>query len=222
MSFESGWIAGHPVFHNISNQDNILLILLPLFEESNRLRKPMVDAMHMLAKHDIGVALPDLPGCGDSLVESMALDLTMIRDAANAVAHEVKGGTKSLFVASLRSACLFDDIAGAQAWWRLAPENGDKLMRTLMRTADTSADDPSCRFVAGQYLNAAFVEELTAASAASVRSSRIVRLSSDRADADYKFDGSPLWRRSEPTEDIVFSQYVAEDISRWIKTCVTS
>lgn len=222
MSFETRWIAGHPVFHNISDQDNILLILLPLFEESNRLRKTVIDAMRMLAARGIGAALPDLPGCGDSPIRSDALDLTLIRRAACDIAEELNHAGRTRFVASLRSACLFDDIPGVRGRWRLAPENGDKLMRTLLRTTDGSTDDPHRRFIAGQYLPTSFVEELAGATVTDDRPVRVVRLMSDRAEADFKFDGAPLWRRSEPMEDISFSQYVADDISNWIATCAAS
>lgn len=222
MNFETQWRAGHPVFHNVSNQENILLILLPLFEDSNRLRKPVIDAMHMLSTRGIGCALPDLPGCGESLFGADALTLNQLREAAIAVAGEMACNDKALFVASFRSACLFDIIPGARGLWRLAPENGDKLIRTLLRTGDGRLDDPRHRFVAGQYLPSAFVDELSAATVDSNLVPRVVRLASDRADADFKFEGSPLWRRSEPSEDIPFSQHIADDISHWIETCAAS
>jgi hypothetical protein len=48
---------------------------------------------------------------------------------------------------------------------------------------------------------------------------RTVRLASDRAEADLKYDGPALWRRSEPGNSPELAESLAADLASWSKTC---
>ena len=52
-----------------------ILIVPPLFDEMNRLRRVLVSAMRDLAGRGVGSVLIDLPGCNESLAELAEQDL---------------------------------------------------------------------------------------------------------------------------------------------------
>ncbi len=130
-----------------------VLIVPPLFDEMNRMRRTLVLAMHNLAQRGIGSALMDLPGANESLApletqslaswraavgaaaRSFAIDAAHA-DAANAVALNSipANSTAPLVIASVRGGCLIDDGADAAYRWRLSPAKGSRLLKTLLRT----------------------------------------------------------------------------------------
>jgi hypothetical protein len=61
--------------------------------------------------------------------------------------------------------------------------------------------------------------ELAAAEPVVAGRLRTVRLDSDPMVADRHIDGAPLWRRSEPDNDIALAALLADDIAGWIATC---
>ena len=58
-----------------------VVAVLPLFEEANRTRAFLVAMLRALAGHGIGSILPDLPGTGESVVETRDLRLADLRQA---------------------------------------------------------------------------------------------------------------------------------------------
>jgi hypothetical protein len=48
---------------------------------------------------------------------------------------------------------------------------------------------------------------------------RTVRLATDRAEADLKMEGPPLWRRAEPQNSYELAEAMALDISQWVRAC---
>ncbi len=48
---------------------------------------------------------------------------------------------------------------------------------------------------------------------------RTVRLATDRAEADLKLEGPPLWRRAEPQTSPELAEAMASDISQWLRGC---
>ena len=196
----------------------IVIAALPLFEEANRTRQFLVTILRGLADHGIGSALPDLPGTGESTVVTNEARLRDQRTAYTELAQYLNRNTYSI---SIRSGALFDTDAALAGRWQLSPQSGDDLLRELDRARVASrsarASEPD---YAGNTLSREMLADLHDAKPyAGADPLRIVRLESDPRDADVKYAASPLWRRSEPDNDIALTQILAGDISNWIASC---
>ena len=112
-----------------------ILIVPPLFDEANRMRRTLALAMRALAAEGFAAILPDLPGQNESLVALADVDLECWQDALAAVAKNIDG---PIIVASVRGCALIDHRVRAAAWWRLAPVGGASLLRTMMRARVTA------------------------------------------------------------------------------------
>jgi pimeloyl-ACP methyl ester carboxylesterase len=184
-----------------------LLFLPPLFEEMNRTRALLAATMRSLAGRGFGCWLPDLPGTGESerpLEEVTWQDWT---DAATAAF----GAAGALATVSLRGGALFDVAAAVR--WRFAPAAGTSLARDLARaglmTEGGGGYAPSQDLLAG----------LASADPPTGGRVRTVRLATDRAEADLKLEGPPLWRRAEPQNSPELATAMALDIWEWMRAC---
>ena len=186
-----------------------ILFLPPLFEEMNRTRALLAATMRLLADRDFRSFLIDLPGTGESERELEAVRWQDWRAAVAAARDEIAPGV----VATIRGGCLFGE--GAQ--WRFAPVAGASLRRDLARAALTGGADH-----AGYPASAALLADLDAAEPGVGDAVRIVRLSSDPADADAKLDGPALWRRSEPGSSAELARAMADDLAGWVTRCAGS
>lgn len=205
-----------------------ILILPPLFDEANRLRRTLVLTMRALSARGVASLLPDLPGQNDSLVPTEAVTLADWRTALAAVAAAEPG---PLLVASWRGGTLIDDAAsGAIGWWRMAPVAGASLVKTMIRTRiagekeagrTVSAEDLRASAIdgpvelAGNFLNTAMLMQLDAATPADVTPLRSVTFGSGEG----KLPGSALWLRAEPGEDAAMAAAMAADLHNWAMTC---
>jgi len=202
-----------------------VLIVPPLFEEANRMRRTLVLAMRALAAERFAAVLPDLPGQNESLVPLVEADLDRWQDALAEVVSGIDGPT---IIASFRGGALIDHKAQAKAWWRLAPVGGASLLRTLMRarvSADREAGVVSTLedlhdeaktaplLLAGNRLSSAMIAQLGASEAQVVEPLRSVGLGAGG------IAGTPLWLRAEPGEDAAMARAIAADLSAWSKTC---
>jgi pimeloyl-ACP methyl ester carboxylesterase len=184
-----------------SDEAPTLLVLPPLFEELNRTRALLLQTMRALAVLGWRCVLPDLPGTGESEAALEAVEWRQWRDAATAAAH----GATAAF--SVRGGALLDDVMERR--WRLSPVAGAALVRDLERTALTGAS--------GYAPSAQLLDALREAEPAP-GDARTARLASDPAPAEIRFEGSPLWRRSEPAG----SPALAAAIAAWIGPCAAS
>jgi pimeloyl-ACP methyl ester carboxylesterase len=184
-----------------------LLFLPPLFEEMNRTRALLATVMRRLAADGFACWLPDLPGTGES---ERALGEISWNDwqAAAAAAFEAAGAVASVAV---RGGALLDHAA--QARWRFAPATGASLARDLAR-AGLMTEGGGGYAPSEQLLSA-----LAAAEPQAGETVRTVRLATDRAEADLKLEGPPLWRRAEPQNDYELAEAMAFDISIWVRAC---
>lgn len=202
-----------------------VLIVPPLFDEANRLRRTLVLAMRALAAEGFTAMLPDLPGQNESLVALESVDLAQWQEALTEVAASVDG---PVIVASVRGGALIDHRAKAAGWWRLAPVGGASLLRTMMRarvTADREvgiessldslqvAAETTPLLLAGNALSPAMVAQLGRAEAQPVEPLRNIGLGAEG------IAGTPLWLRAEPGEDAAMAAAIATDISAWSQTC---
>jgi hypothetical protein len=205
-----------------------VLIVPPLFDEANRMRRTLVLTMRALAALGVASALPDLPGQNDSLVPTEDVTLAGWRTALHGFAA---GETAPLIVASWRGGALIDDaVAGAAGYWRMAPVGGASLVKTMIRTriagekeAGRSVDAEAIRAsaadgpveLAGNFLNAEMLAELEAAVPAEVAPVRQLAVGSGGG----KLPGGALWLRAEPGEDAGMARAMAADIRDWAMTC---
>lgn len=190
-----------------------VVAVLPLFEEANRTRAFLVAMLRALAGRGIGSILPDLPGTGESVVETRDLRLPDLRQAFAALVGSLDA---PVYAVTIRSGALVDCDASLAGRWRLAPQSGDELLRDLNRIRAASTM-PDADGYAGNSLSASLLADLR--DAVPYAASRTIRLKSDSRPADARYSGAPLWRRSEPGSDATLAQALAADVAGWIAAC---
>ncbi len=193
-----------------------ILVLEPLFEEKNRTRRLIAQMMRLLDGQGVGTALPDLPGTGESLIGSNALEFGDWMHAVQVVTDMIQ----PIIIASFRGGCLLDSVTTPAQRWHFAPETGARVVRDLERMRLTSGSDDGG--YGGHRLRPTFVEQLRSAQIVATPNCRVVRLDSDPLDAAVKVTGTPLWRRAEPGEDADLAQALANDLAHWSRTCAAS
>jgi hypothetical protein len=198
------------------------LVLPPLFEEANRTRHFLVEVMRCLAAMGIASILPDLPGTNDSPVATVEARFENWKAA-------VAGLPVPVATVAVRGGALLDDAAATALHWRLAPENGARLLRDMLRataiTADTKLSDLEAAAraqptaLAGNLIHPELFVALEAAVPGEVGTVRTVRMEDDAGAADTYLPGAPLWRRVEPGHDPALADAVAADIAQWMTSC---
>jgi len=206
-----------------------VMLVPPLFDEMNRMRKMLVDVMRSLEALKVGSFLPDLPGTNESMT---ALDRVTLSDwqksmQACAEQHGIS------HIASFRGGALaVTEIENANHWI-FCPVKGATILRTMMRTK-VAADRESGRNtnladlaaqaevapieLAGNIIGSELFMQLNAADIPDMPNQRIVRLESDSKPSDIHIPGSALWLRAEPDDDRTMSSAIAHDIADWIGT----
>lgn len=191
-----------------------LLFVPPLFEEMNRTRVFMAAMMRACAARGYCCWLPDLPGTGESERSLAECGWNDWRDAVRTIPELVAASGNKIVSVALRGGCLLDDAEGIAASWRFAPVDGAALKRDLERAGMMSGGGH-----AGYEPSAALLSDLGEARPAAISPVRVVRLSTDRGEADLQVDGPALWRRSEPGNAPVLAEALADDIASWMPTC---
>lgn len=201
----------------------VVVLALPLFEEANRTRAFAVTILRALAKRGVASVLPDLPGQGESTVALEEIRLGDWNSTISSVVETIGPGRSHL--AAIRSGALLTHNAAARSRWLFAPQDGAAAVRDLLRTrhlADASQDDGPLDTpieIAGNLISRRLLDDLGDAVPDRALPARVVRLESDPRDADLKIAGAPLWRWSEPGNDLVLTQILATDIAEWIAAC---
>lgn len=200
-----------------------ILIVPPLFDEANRTRRMLVQAMRMLDKAGVGCLLIDLPGCNESRQNLQYQSLDIWRQAIRECAVQCA----ATHIASFRGGALIDDGAADLPHWRFTPAKGASLLKTMIRTRIagdkevgkmTSEADLIARAsagpieLAGNWLGPDMVAQLAEAEAAELPLLTVRVLGQDIV-------GSPLWLRAEPQDDPAMSAAIAADLAAWSATC---
>jgi pimeloyl-ACP methyl ester carboxylesterase len=188
-----------------------LLFLPPLFEEMNRTRAFVAAIMRRLAGEGFGCWLPDLPGTGES---RQALADTVWDDWAGAASHAAACVGTLAGTVSVRGGGLLDSLPAAPCRWRFAPATGASLARDLARAGLMSESGGG-----GYAPSPALLDSLSAAEPEATSRIRTVRLATDRAEAELKVEGPPLWRRAEPQNSPELAETLAADIAAWAHAC---
>ena len=205
-----------------------VLILPPLFEEANRLRRTLLLTMRALADAGIASLLPDLPGQNESLVATDAATLSLWREEAAALAVR----EEMALVAAFRGSCLIDDQIAAPHW-RCAPVSGHNLLKAMLRSRIASDSENGVRSdsaqllaqaqsaplsLAGNLLSPKMIAELSEAEPRAVTPLRTVKIGTS---GENMIAGTPLWLRAEPGEDADMARAMATDIADWMQQCGT-
>jgi hypothetical protein len=194
-----------------------ILLVPPLFDEMNRVRRTWVQAMRILADKGITSALPDLPGCNESSAPLAEQSLSAWREAT----AEAAKAFSATHIFSVRGGCLIDEVAGLPVM-RLAPVKGASILKAIIRTriagdkeagVITSADALAMAVqqapveLAGNLINMQMWQELESA----------VPAASPNA-TDFIPDSGKswtLWLRAEPQYDAEIAAGLALAIEDW-------
>jgi hypothetical protein len=199
--------------------ERCVLIIPPLFDEMNRMRRVLVSVARMLGPCGMFVIMPDLPGTNESLAALSEQTLARWRDALIAAS----GGLRVTHVVSVRGGALLEPVG--LPVWRLAPAKGSTILKTMIR-ARIAADKENGVItssetllapgraegleLAGNMLGPAMITELEVA----------VPQDSDHAIlADLGDKGSALWLRAEPQDDPAMAAAMADAIDAWSASC---
>lgn len=195
-----------------SNSHIQVILIEPLFEERNFLRRTVVEIARALARLDIGSFIPDLPGCGESQWDISDVRLSDWRTAVvDAVTWLARENGRVPHIAALRGGCLLDEAGKAASWWRFAPATGAELLRPLRRASQFSGNEES---LAGFALQTDMIADLERA----VPSEPLGLF----RQCNIESTGTPLWRRAEPAEDQRLVDALAGDIGAWVHTCAAA
>jgi len=207
----------------------LAIAALPPFEEANRTRTLMIRVLMQLTVPGISVALPDLPGTGESLVSTEKARLTDWQAAYAAAVEEARRDHPEIHSIAIRAGALIDAQADVASRWWLSPQDGPLLHRELARIAKAAALEDGepiawpptsvITEIAGNLISNDLLAELHSAALTPRDRLRVVRLTGDAAPADRHVDGAPLWRRAEPDQDLDLADALADDIADWIARC---
>ena len=195
-----------------------LLFVPPLFEEMNRTRALLAAVMRAMATRGLSCWLADLPGAGESERPLSEIRWDDWRAAVRAAADHCESVCgRRPHCASVRGGALLDDAAAAASCWRFAPASGASLARDIARAAMVGGAE-----FAGYPVSPELLASLEAAVPAPLTPLRIVKLATDRTEADERLEGPALWRRSEPATSAGLSDAIAADIDQWVRQCAGS
>ena len=224
------WAGGREAITRFgSGAGPVVAIALPLWEEANRTRTFAVRLLRLLAERGVAGALPDLPAQGES---SIATEYAMLAGwrAAFAAAVDHVGRGRGVHAIGIRGGSLVDTQASVVSRWHLAPASGEALLRELFRaSAATGApididfanhnDEGGPVTLIGNRVSRPLLRDLAIANPVREGAVRVVRLATDPAVADWKVEGTPLWRLAEPGDDPALAATLADDIIEWIDRC---
>jgi hypothetical protein len=210
----------------------VVIAAMPLFEEANRTRAFIVTILRALAGHGVASALPDLPGTGESLIETEYARVNNWNTAFSSAVERLNPESRPVHAIAVRGGALVDTTAPVTSRWHFAPVAGESLVRDMLRTRLTAAKESGEAIgtetieppgppieLAGNRLSRALLAELGRSVPSDGPPLRIVRLDTDSLPADHHVAGAPLWRRSEPGNDPGLARLLADDIATWIATC---
>jgi len=197
-----------------------ILIIPPLFDEMNRMRRTLVETMRMLSNADVASAILDLPGCNESAAKLKDQSIDGWKEAVVAACSAI-GATHIL---SVRGGCLIDN--GPQLpIMRLSPAKAASLLKMMMR-ARIAGDKEAGKTTSMESLTEAIrsgpVELAGHLIGPKLWAGMGAATPQEAHDAiEIKPDdisGSPLWLRAEPQHDGEMAAGLATALTTWCKT----
>jgi len=196
-----------------------VMLLPPLFGEANFTRALIVGVARRLATADLGVAIPDLPGTGESERRIEDIGWEDWRAAAAAAADHVAHANGSPpHLIALRGGALIDDACIGASRFRFAAATGASLLRQMER-AQAIGDRESGRSrspstlveLTGYRLAPSLVDPLRAATPFAAAGAL--------HDSTFAGPGAAPWRRAEPSNDAALAAQLASEVLDWIAQC---
>lgn len=210
----------------------VVIAALPMFEEANRTHAFVVTILRQLALRGLAGALPDLPGTGESVIETEQASLSHWTEAFKEAAKALRPTYDTVHVIAFRGGALVDRDAVVDTRWHFSPLSGATVVRDLGRVALAAAKETGTFFdpatltspgssieIAGNRLTRKLLAEIERAEPVSTPPLRTVQLKTDPLTADRHVEGAPLWRRSDPDNDCALAALLADDIAVWIASC---
>ncbi|MGB3472734.1 MAG: hypothetical protein WBA51_18105 [Erythrobacter sp.] len=188
-----------------------VLVLPALFDEANKMRRFTLEVMRRLDENGVDTALPDMPGCNESLAALDDQTLKSWRQAAQAAASRFSA-THCL---TIRAGDLIGppDLPG----WSYAPATGSKTLREMLRARVLAGREGGMHetreellergranglVLAGWPLGAQMIRDLEAAEMISPGP----RTAIDQA----QLGGAGLWLRAEPDDNAEQTETLAQ------------
>lgn len=179
-----------------------LLVIPPLFDEANKMRRFLAEIMYRFDLSGIDSFLPDLPGWNESMQPLAQQSLKSWRIAMAQIVAEFR----STHCLAVRSGALLapNDLQG----WNYAPQSGKQLLRNMLRARVLASKEVGRQettdnlleeghrgglTLGGRALGADMVKQLQNAVTPADPSKRLV----EQTD----LGGAGLWLRAEPDED---------------------
>ncbi|MXO93029.1 hypothetical protein GRI62_05345 [Erythrobacter arachoides] len=192
-----------------------ILIIPPLFDEHNKLRRFLIETMRALSDGGIGSVMADLPGTNESLQSLESQTLADWRDSMAACARTFEATA----ILAVRGGALVlpANLPAPLPTLAYAPVSGAAILRSMVRArmiADREAGRDSDREallehgrregidLAGYRLGPAMLRDLEAAQPADIPA---------LSQAD--IGGAGLWLRAEPSHDAAQSAALAKAVA---------
>ena len=179
-----------------------LLVIPPLFDEHNKLRRHIVEVMRRLDGAGIDSVLPDLPGCNESPAPLENQSLTDWRAAVREAATHFE----TTHVLAIRGGALLapESLPG----FLYAGAKGRQILRAMLRARTIASREAGREEKVDALLETGRREGLELAGW-KLSSAMIAQLEEAEAPVDPRLrvieqatiGGSPLWLRAEPSED---------------------
>lgn len=187
-----------------------LLVIAPLFDEANKLRRQLAEVMRRLDHSGIDCFLPDLPGCNESLRPMREQTLQGWRQCAEAAA----GHFRATHVLSVRAGAII--APPSLPGWRYAPIGGASVLRTLLRARIIAARDAGREETLAELTERGQADGLDLAGHAigptlfTEMETAHLPDSGRQGDIDQQtIGGSGLWLRAEPGFDVAQADALA-------------
>ncbi|MBV7260032.1 hypothetical protein [Erythrobacter crassostreae] len=197
-----GGVADELAVHIGDGTNGRILVIPPLFDEHNKMRRHLIEVMRRLGEADFACFLPDLPGWNES---SSPLEKQTLGHWQTCIISAVQHFEISHVLAVRSGALLLPETASG---WTYAPQAGSKLLRSMLRARTIASKEAGKNetldelaalgrsqgiVLAGWRLSASLFQQLE--NAEPVKAENVTAI-------DQSLVGrSGLWLRAEPDED---------------------
>jgi hypothetical protein len=180
------------------NRSRRLLIVPPLFDEANRMRRMLADFMRLIDQAGVDSFLPDLPGCNESLQDFSAQSLHAWRNAMQIAARHFRATD----VLAVRGGALV--FPNALPGWALEPAKGATILRQLIRARviasreEGSHEDSAALLELGRTEGLELAGWRLGASLVAGLENALPQVEGHHMIAQSQLGGAGLWLRAEP------------------------
>ncbi len=197
-------------------RDHRVLIIPPLFDEANRMRRMLVDAMRLLDAAEIDTFLPDLPGCNESPQSFTAQSLHGWRVAMEQAARHFRATD----VLAVRGGVLV--FPAMLPGWVLEPAKGPSILRQMLRARTIAAreaglqEDSTALLERGRSEGLELAGYRFGASLIAGLQDALPQIEGQRIISQAELGGGGLWLRAEPAaapeQSAALARLIAADL----------